>query len=56
MTARELIEKMEIENLERGLFYLGQYTGKGNHFLSFPDAEVEEIDEVDFAEYYETRD
>jgi len=56
MTARELIEKMEIENLERGLFYLGQYTGKGNHFLSFPDAEVEEIDEADFAEYYETRD
>jgi hypothetical protein len=56
MTARELIEKMEIENLERGLFYLGQYTGKGNYFLSFPDAEVEEIDEVDFDAYFGTRD
>ena len=41
MTAREFLKYAGYEVEEQSLYLLGQYLGRGNFFVQYPDAEVE---------------
>ena len=41
MKARDFIIYAGLEGeCEKALYYLGQYVGKGNHYVCFPDSDV----------------
>lgn len=40
MTAREFLDYAGEDFTEENLYFLGKYMGKGNYFISFPDAKV----------------
>lgn len=41
MTAREFLKYAGYEVEEQSLYLLGQYLGRGNFFVQYPDTEVE---------------
>jgi len=41
MTAREFLKYAGYEVEEQSLYLLGQYLGRGNFFVQYPDADVE---------------
>lgn len=46
MTARAFLKYAGYEVEEQSLYLLGQYLGRGNFFVQFPDADVETEDGI----------